>query len=450
MSKIKKIITISILSIILVLIYIKIAKENRLWPFASQLSYKVPNSFKSLVYKFTQEKNKIIETFFYDLKISYYQIPGFNFLTQGGAIKRIDEKNILYINENGEIYLFDLIKKEFNRNKDQLNEFNNIRDIEINRTKKELNIVAIKEYENKCGTINLIKYNFELRENSIDLSNQKTIWESEQNCPFRSKISGSRVLEIKDNYYLSTGMFQGPKYSGIIPENWSQKVDSSFGKIIKIDKNNKASIYAMGLRNPQGLFNIKNSEIIFGSDHGPNGGDEINLINKYNNYGWPCISYGKLYKPFSEQWNKGIYPHIKKINKDNIYPTIKELKDYECDENKKYTDPIYTFQRTKIGISQGIYYDDDYFKQFKKNLIVSSLSGRSLFRFVLNDKNNSIISSETIYVGNRIRDLDTTIDGKLIAITDDGFLIYIENDGLSNVTSEKTYKLLDLIKGIFK
>ena len=42
---------------------------------------------------------------------------------------------------------------------------------------------------------------------------------------------------VGDNYYLSTGMFQGPNYAGIIPENWSQKVDSSFGKIIKIDKN---------------------------------------------------------------------------------------------------------------------------------------------------------------------------------------------------------------------
>jgi glucose/arabinose dehydrogenase len=186
----------------------------------------------------------------------------------------------------------------------------------------------------------------------------------------------------------------------------------------------------MGFRNPQGLFKINNSEIIFGTDHSSNGGDEINLINKNNNYAWPCISYGKLYNSYLKNWEEdvknGIYPVIKKINKYAIYPTLEELEDY-CDENNSYTDQIYAFQRTKVGISQGIHYDKTYFKQFKDNIIVSTLAGRSLFRFVLNDNKNRIISSEQIYIGNRIRDLEVTIDGKLLALTDNGFLIYIEN-----------------------
>ena len=186
----------------------------------------------------------------------------------------------------------------------------------------------------------------------------------------------------------------------------------------------------MGFRNPQGLFKINNSEIIFGTDHSSNGGDEINLINKNNNYAWPCISYGKLYNSYLKNWEEdvknGIYPVIKKVNKDAIYPTLKELEDY-CDENNSYTDPIYAFQRTKVGISQGIHYDKNYFKQFKDNIIVATLAGRSLFRFVLSDNKNRIISSEQIYIGNRIRDLEITSDGKLVALSDNGFLIYIEN-----------------------
>jgi len=299
-------------------------------------------------------------------------------------------------------------------------------------------VVAIKEYEGNCGTINLLNYSFKIIENSIKLSNKEIIWESEKKCNgFRSKISGSRVLEIKNNYYLSTGIFRGPIFSGIVPENFSQKLDSSFGKIIKINEKKEASIYAIGLRNPQGLFAINNSEIIFGTDHGPNGGDELNLINKGNNYAWPCISYGRLYKPYSKNWKddvkKSVYPVIKKVDNDVIYPTLKELEDY-CDENSSFTDPIYAFQRTKVGISQGIYYDKNYFKQFKDNIIVGTMAGRSLFRFVLNNEKSRIVSSEQIYIGNRIRDLELTIDGKMIALTDNGFLIYIEksNKKLSN------------------
>lgn len=427
----KKYILVAICLIISLFVFLKYAKDNRIWPFGSQIGYKIPNSLKSFVYKWTEDENKEIDTFLHNLKLSYYQIPKHNFLTTGGAIKQITNENILYISENGEVYLFDLRKKVFTQNKDNLKEFNNIRDIEINNIKKKLSVVAIKKYDGNCGTINLINYNFKLSENFIKLSNKETIWESEKKCNgFRSKISGSRVLEVGDDYYLSTGIFRGPILSGIIPENFSQKIDSSFGKIIKINKNKEASIYAMGFRNPQGLFKINNSEIIFGTDHSSNGGDEINLINKNNNYAWPCISYGKLYNSYLKNWEEdvknGIYPVIKKINKDAIYPTLEELEDY-CDENNSYTDPIYAFQRTKVGISQGIHYDKTYFKQFKDNIIVSTLAGRSLFRFVLNDNKNRIISSEQIYIGNRIRDLEVTIDGKLLALTDNGFLIYIEN-----------------------
>ena len=427
----KKIILVAICLVISLFVFLKYAKNNNIWPFGSKIGYKIPNALKSFVYKWTEDENKEIDTFLHNLKLSYYQIPKHNFLTTGGAIKQINNENILYISENGEVYLFDLNKKIFTQNKDNLKEFNNIRDIEINNIKKKLSVVAIKKYDGNCGTINLINYNFKLSENFIKLSNKETIWESEKKCNgFRSKISGSRVLEVGDNYYLSTGIFRGPIFSGIIPENFSQKIDSSFGKIIKINKKKEASIYAMGFRNPQGLFKINNSEIIFGTDHSSNGGDEINLINKNNNYAWPCISYGKLYNSYLKNWEEdvknGIYPVIKKVNKDAIYPTLKELEDY-CDENNSYTDPIYAFQRTKVGISQGIHYDKNYFKQFKDNIIVATLAGRSLFRFVLSDNKNRIISSEQIYIGNRIRDLEITSDGKLVALSDNGFLIYIEN-----------------------
>lgn len=55
------------------------------------------------------------------------------------------------------------------------------------------------------------------------------------------------------------------------------------------------AIYSYGHRNPQGLFYDKETKKLWLIEHGPRGGDEINLVEKGKNYGWPIISYGKEY-----------------------------------------------------------------------------------------------------------------------------------------------------------
>ncbi|MFT7880741.1 MAG: PQQ-dependent sugar dehydrogenase [Sulfurimonas sp.] len=54
-------------------------------------------------------------------------------------------------------------------------------------------------------------------------------------------------------------------------------------------------IYSYGHRNPQGIYYDKRNNRLWSIEHGPRGGDEINLIKKGQNYGWPVISYGKEY-----------------------------------------------------------------------------------------------------------------------------------------------------------
>ncbi|MGM0520003.1 MAG: PQQ-dependent sugar dehydrogenase [Campylobacterota bacterium] len=62
-------------------------------------------------------------------------------------------------------------------------------------------------------------------------------------------------------------------------------------------KNSEAlnAIYSYGHRNPQGIFYDKQTKKLWSIEHGPRGGDEINLVKKGLNYGWPVISYGKEY-----------------------------------------------------------------------------------------------------------------------------------------------------------
>ena len=84
----------------------------------------------------------------------------------------------------------------------------------------------------------------------------------------------------------------------------------------------------MGHRNPQGLLLDKENNFLLETEHGPKGGDEINLINLNNedlpNYGWPISSAGEHYKdPNGDKYNK--YPLYKSHSK---YGFIEPLKSF--------------------------------------------------------------------------------------------------------------------------
>ncbi|HYG02255.1 MAG TPA: PQQ-dependent sugar dehydrogenase [Chryseosolibacter sp.] len=113
---------------------------------------------------------------------------------------------------------------------------------------------------------------------------------------------GSRIVfDGKGYVYISSGE-RGTK------EN-SQDLSNHLGKIIRlhddgrIPNNNpfvnqagaRPEIWSYGHRNPQGMFYDKENDIIWAHEHGPQGGDELNRIEKGINYGWPVITYGTNY-----------------------------------------------------------------------------------------------------------------------------------------------------------
>ena len=157
------------------------------------------------------------------------------------------------------------------------------------------------------------------------------------------------------------------------------------GKIIKIkDDKDNYEIISMGHRNPQGLLFDSENNFILSTEHGPFGGDEINLI-KFDekdipNYGWPNASYG-------EHYGQKIQANKIKYRK---YPLNKSHEDYGFIEPIKYFVP-------SIGISEIV-------KLGKKSYVVSSLIDKSLYFFKLNKK-NEITNLKRIYIHERIRDL---------------------------------------------
>ena len=96
----------------------------------------------------------------------------------------------------------------------------------------------------------------------------------------------------------------------------------------------------MGHRNPQGLYYNKTNNFLLEAEHGPEGGDEINLIeldpNKIPNYGWAISSYGEHYGGKNAPYNKKKY--VK-------YPLYKSHSEYNFIEPLIYFNP-------SIGISQ--------------------------------------------------------------------------------------------------
>ena len=143
----------------------------------------------------------------------------------------------------------------------------------------------------------------------------------------------------------------------------------------------------MGHRNPQGLYFDKENNFLLETEHGPQGGDEINLIDLYNeninkipNYGWAIVSAGEHYGGKKESTNKQIYEK---------YPLYKSHSDYG------FTEPLKSFVPS-IAIAEIV-------KIGKNNYVVSTMKG-DLYFFELNEQ-KEIINLDKVHVSERIRDL---------------------------------------------
>ena len=162
-------------------------------------------------------------------------------------------------------------------------------------------------------------------------------------------------------------------------------MESLLGKIISIDKTtSEYEIISIGHRNPQGLFYIKASDIIINTEHGPKGGDEININfqtgKKIHNFGWDISSYGTEY--------------------DGTDPYKKSHKEYGFIEPFKYYTP-------SIGISQLFYMPENLNQDNQKYLFVTSLRAGSIYVIKVNDKFDKILDEDRVYFPQRrIRDIE--------------------------------------------
>ena len=295
--------------------------------------------------------------------------------------KNINGENIDFKQVKNNLNSF-LNKKQFLKSNKNLESRFSFKDITI--ASNLIFVSYTEEVSNDCWNTGVIYSEIDLE--SINFMKLFSSTDCvKMNRKFNAHEAGGRIISLDDDHILlSTGAY-GRK-SGHL----SQDIESVNGKVIKINIHDTSyQIISMGHRNPEGLYYDKKNKFLLETEHGPSGGDEINIIKinnlpvEKNNFGWPLASYGAHY---------GEKLAISKSHKE-----------------KGFIEPLKFFVPS-IGISEIT-------KVAKKTYVVASMANKALWFFKL-DPNNMLTDLKRISIKERIRDLKFK-DKKLFLFLED-------------------------------
>lgn len=213
--------------------------------------------------------------------------------------------------------------------------------------------------------------------------------------PFKGEEVGGRMALLDEHTLLLTLGDHG--FSGLESlQSFAQDPDAAYGKTIRIDIDDQShEIYTLGHRNPQGLYVAEDGRVWL-TEHGPQGGDEVNLLAPQADYGWPRVTYGTEYGALA-------WPLSARQGR-----------------HSGFVEPAFAWLPS-IGVSSLIGVERDLFEVWRGDLIAGSLATRSLYRLVI--EGDRIVLAEQLPVGRRVRDLIELDDGRLLLWTDDAALV---------------------------
>jgi glucose/arabinose dehydrogenase len=211
---------------------------------------------------------------------------------------------------------------------------------------------------------------------------------------------GSRLVFDRDGYLFIT-----------LGENndrpTAQDLDKLQGKVVRIFPDGKVpddnpfvgqsgvrpEIWSYGHRNPQGAALNPWNGTVWENEHGPRGGDEVNIIERGKNYGWPLATHGINYslQPIPEAKGKSVEGAV---------------------------DPHHVWEKSP-GVSGMAFYDADRFKAWQQNLFIGALVSQELIR--LQFDGDKVVHEERLLgdLKQRIRDVRQGPDGYLYVLTDE-------------------------------
>ena len=292
---------------------------------------------KEYPYIFSETLNDFIETFKDELKNGYDPIEKFQLFLDVNYYPDIkDENDLKEISElNSQIKKIEL-SNDKNLYKEEKKLKNKLRSIQ----KKYSFLPQSGRRKAKGGHTALYISTLE----GLELKNTRMIYKGDFNTK-KGQHWGSRIVFDQNNHLYFTIGDRGNR--DVNP----QDISRDGGKVYRLNldgsipkdnpfiakENARKAIYSYGHRNPQGMVFNKKTKKIWTNEHGPRGGDEINIIKPGKNYGWPIITYGINYSGTMitdktemdgmEQplyfWVPSIAPSGMAFSTSNIYPKWK-------------------------------------------------------------------------------------------------------------------------------
>ena len=289
-----------------------------------------------------------------------------------------------------------------------------ILDIHVSGSFVYVSSVFYHEDPKKCSVVSIYEYD-------LDLNFSRRIFDSTPcigGVGAYTEIAG-RIASSDKKIYMTGGNIFLDLYRNRYPranlccfenKDYPQILETTnlFGSVIEIDKKTlNNSKLSLGHRSPQGLAFDPIREVLFQTEHGPRGGDELNIITRGKHYGWPWVSLGRVYK------EKHSSPDGNKLNPTPRYNT-----------HMGYEAPIFSWTPS-IGISQLVVLSENcsLCEFWANDLLVSSLKDKSINRVKIR-ADNRVIYSERILIGERIRDIEISSD-YLFVSTDNGKIFVI-------------------------
>jgi len=218
---------------------------------------------------------------------------------------------------------------------------------------------------------------------------------------------GSRLVFTRDGRLF---VVLGDRFSR---KDDAQKLDNHLGKVVRIETDGKVpadnpfvstaaakpEVWSLGHRNMQGAALHPGTGELWATEHGPQGGDELNLVLAGKNFGWPLLTYGRNYGIGTRIGEEGPKPGFEA--------------------------PLKYWVPTSVAPSGMAFLTSDRYPGWKGNLFIGTLRGQSLIRLQLDG--TQVLKEEELLTSlrSRIRDVRQGPDGYLYVLTDsaDGQLL---------------------------
>lgn len=254
-------------------------------------------------------------------------------------------------------------------------------------------VVSYPRYNSsrQCVSVALVSYQLNLG-TKPEVKRVRSWFVSKPCVPLSAVQHAAGRIEVidKSSVYLTVGDLGFPRIN-------QPSVRGDLGSLFKVSKS-KVEKISRGHRNQQGIVLI--GKDLYTSEHGPRGGDELNLIVKGRDYGWPAVTFGEPYS-----------------SGDYVRPKV-------TGSHEGFTRPLRQWTPSVAPTELIVLPAGPAWGKWASQIVMGTLREESLIFIELRDR-NTVGQVVKVGVGERIRDLELSAAGAIVATTDSGKLLVI-------------------------